>query len=180
MGKETTAEGYWLWGPSPQDRPSCITDGNLFHGQNVGQLCRPPPLVTFDLTTLPMTAPIRLPLLGDVTPVYPMTVQLTRRDVGGASEVFAHSRLAVASSPRPSLRIILLESCSASLWSLQNKISKTHHPKREFASGSEGIVNNTTTVESLRGGGQPEYISSQMTRKNLCGCFGEFVGYRTY
>lgn len=128
-----------------------------------------------------MTAPIRLPLLGDVTPVYPMTVQLTRRDVGGgASEVFAHSRLAVASTPHPSLRIILLESCSASLWSLQNKISKTHRPKREFASGSEGIVNNTTTVESLRGGGQPEYISSQMTRKNLCDCFGEFVGYRTY
>ena len=38
--------------------------------------------MTLDLTTLPLTAPIRLLPLGDVTPVYPMTVQFTRCDIG--------------------------------------------------------------------------------------------------
>lgn len=73
-----TAWEYWLRGQSPQDKPSCITDGNLFQGQNVGQLCRPPPFATFDLTTLPLTAPIRLlhsprchPYLSNDSSVHP-------------------------------------------------------------------------------------------------------------
>lgn len=44
------------------------------------------------------------------------------------SEVFAHSWLAVASTTYPSVRIILMESCSAPLWSLQNRILKTFYP----------------------------------------------------
>lgn len=109
-------------------RPSCITDRNLLQGPNVGQLFRPPPFVTFDLTTLPVRAPIRLLHLSDVTPILSKrkTVQFTRCDSG--TEVLAHSWLAVA--PTPSVRILLMESCSASLWlwSLQNMISKTSSP----------------------------------------------------
>lgn len=40
-------------------RASCITDRNQFPGLNVRQLCRLPQFVTFDLTTLPLTAPLR-------------------------------------------------------------------------------------------------------------------------
>lgn len=90
-------------------RPSCITDRNLFNGQNVGQLFRPPPFVTFDLTALPVPAPIRL--LHHVTSVLSKNSSvhlLWQRD----SEVFAHSWLAVASTTYPSVRIILMESCS--------------------------------------------------------------------
>lgn len=78
LGMGATAWEYWLRGQSPQDKPSCITDGNLFQGQNVGQLCRPPPFATFDLTTLPLTAPIRLlhsprchPYLSNDSSVHP-------------------------------------------------------------------------------------------------------------
>lgn len=70
-------------------RPSCFTDRNLFERQNVGQLCRPPPFVTFDLTTLPLTAPIRLLHLGDVTPHLPNDSSPAQWHRG--SGVFAHS-----------------------------------------------------------------------------------------
>lgn len=64
-------------------RASYITDCNQFHGLNVRQLCRPPPFVTFDLTTLPLTAPLRLLHLRDVTPFYPITqLSSTACDIG--------------------------------------------------------------------------------------------------
>lgn len=97
LEKETTAGAYCLQGPSLPDRPSCITDRNLFHGQNVGQLCRPPPFVTFDLTSLPVTAAMGLPHLTDVTTIYPMTVQLTHCDMA-----------AVKSSPRVGWQLLPL------------------------------------------------------------------------
>lgn len=76
-------------------------------------------------TALPVPAPIRL--LHHVTSVLSKNSSvhlLWHRD----SEVFAHSWLAVASTTYPSVRIILMESCSAPLWSLQNRISKTFYP----------------------------------------------------
>lgn len=114
-----TAWEYWLRGQSPQDKPSCITDGNLFQGQNVGQLCRPPPFATFDLTTLPLTAPIRLlhsprchPYLSNDSSVHPA---VTPGGGGGGFGVFAHSRLAVTSTlPPPShYGSLFTESCRA-------------------------------------------------------------------
>lgn len=123
-----TAWEYWLRGQSPQDKPSCITDGNLFQGQNVGQLCRPPPFATFDLTTLPLTAPIRLlhsprchPYLSNDSSVHPA---VTPGGGGGGFGVFAHSRLAVTST----LHLLIMDHFSRkaavhALWSrpFQNK-----------------------------------------------------------
>lgn len=107
----------------PLSRPSCITDRNVFRRQNVGQLCRPPPFVTFNLTTISLTATIRQRHLCDITPVYPMTVQFTHCDTG-ALESLPTVGLAVTSTVHPQSWIVLMKSCCASLWSLSFQSKK--------------------------------------------------------
>lgn len=101
----------------PLSRPSCITDRNVFGGQNVGQLCGPPPFVTFNLTTISPTAPIRRRRPCDVTAVYPITAQFTHCDTG-VLESLPTVGLAVTFTVHPQSWIVSMKCCRASLWSL--------------------------------------------------------------
>lgn len=104
-------------------RPSCITDRNQLHGLNVGQLFRPPPFVTFDPTTLPLAAPIRLLHLGDVTPIYPVTVRFTRCDIGALSGAHTVGWHSLPLFDHPNYGAFWWKAAVLSLWSrsLQNK-----------------------------------------------------------
>lgn len=120
--------------------------------------------MSFDLTTLLVTAPVRLLHLSDVCPVHPMRAQFTQCDTGALPTVgWQLLPLPVSHDGSFCWRAALLR-CGPSLHRTRlffyffiffvPKLSS----ERELSSNVPGIVDNTSNVEF---GGQPECLESR-------------------